>query len=100
MRNTEFISYAKIGLYLLAPMVFIFVPISYFEFGPIICLTKNIFGIECPGCGITRAIASIFHADFVSALRYNRFIVIVFPLLCYAYMKNILADYRRIKLPK
>ncbi|MDX1327365.1 MAG: DUF2752 domain-containing protein [Arenibacter sp.] len=31
------------------------------------CLNKQIFGIDCPGCGIQRAISFILNGDFVAA---------------------------------
>lgn len=36
------------------------------------CLIKWIFGIECPGCGITRAYVSLFQLDLMQAFQYNR----------------------------
>ena len=35
------------------------------------CLIKWIFGIECPGCGITRAYISLFRLDLKQAFAYN-----------------------------
>jgi len=35
------------------------------------CLFKNLFGISCPGCGLTRAFISILNLDFISAIKYN-----------------------------
>ena len=37
----------------------------------ITCLFKWIFGIECPGCGITRAYISLLHLDLKQAFMYN-----------------------------
>lgn len=95
MRHTTFVFIIKVAFYFLIPLCFIFIPTSFLDLGPTICLIKNLFGIECPGCGMTRAISSIFHWDFISAFRYNLMVVIVFPLLCYVYIKNILGDCRR-----
>ena len=36
------------------------------------CLIKWAFGIECPGCGITRAYVSLFRLDIRQAFLYNR----------------------------
>ncbi|GGW31311.1 DUF2752 domain-containing protein [Arenibacter certesii] len=33
------------------------------------CLNKEIFGIDCPGCGIQRAISFILEGNFISAFR-------------------------------
>ena len=37
----------------------------------ITCVFKWLFGIECPGCGITRAYISLLHLDFKQAFAYN-----------------------------
>ena len=34
-----------------------------------ICLHRKIFGISCPGCGITRSIIAVAHGHFLAALR-------------------------------
>jgi len=98
MRHTTFVSISKLGFYFLIPLCFIFVPTSFLDAGPTICLIKNLFGIECPGCGMTRAISSIFHGEIVRAFQYNRLVVIVFPLLSYVHIKNILGECRRLKV--
>lgn len=35
------------------------------------CFFMSLFGIPCPGCGITRACLSLLHLDFAGAVRYN-----------------------------
>ena len=35
------------------------------------CIVKLIFGIPCPGCGLTRAWISVFRLDFYAAFRYH-----------------------------
>lgn len=35
------------------------------------CLFKTLFGIRCPGCGLTRSFRAIFKLDFYSAFNYN-----------------------------
>ena len=36
-----------------------------------VCPIKNIFGISCFGCGLTRGFISILHLDIKSAFSYN-----------------------------
>ena len=31
------------------------------------CLNKRLFGVECMGCGLQRALALIFHGEFTAA---------------------------------
>ena len=43
-----------------------------------VCVFKNLFDIECAGCGGTRMFLSILKLDFYQAFRYNPY---VFSLL-------------------
>ena len=47
---------------------------------PDTCSSKQILGIDCPGCGMTRAFISISHGDFTRAWNLNRasFVVYLF----------------------
>jgi hypothetical protein len=67
------------------PVALYFVPLDWLNGQHSICLFKNIFGIECWGCGITRATISVIQLDFSRAFHYNRLIVVVFPLLLYVW---------------
>ena len=55
-----------------------------------VCLIDNIFGVECWGCGITRAVVSAVQLHFRQAWEYNRLIVIVFPLLVYVWGRTVI----------
>jgi hypothetical protein len=55
-----------------------------------ICLFKAIFGIECWGCGITKAVIAAIQLDFERAFLYNKLIVIVLPLMIYLWVKEII----------
>ena len=48
------------------------------------CIFKSIFGIPCPGCGLTRAFRAIFHGNFLKAEKYNflSIPILLFFLLC------------------
>lgn len=41
------------------------------------CPIKRIFGIPCPGCGMTRGCLSLIRLDFVSAMRWHPLCVFV-----------------------
>ena len=76
-------------VFLALALVFMLVPVSLLDSGPSLCVVQNLFGRECPGCGITRAMVSLFHGDPVAAFRYNRAIVLVFPILCYVFLQDL-----------
>jgi len=41
---------------------------------------------------MTRALSALLHGDILSALRYNRSVVVVFPLLCIILMKGVTGE--------
>ena len=53
----------------------------------ITCLFKHFLGIECPGCGITRAGLSLLHGDLKAAIAYNPMVFSV-PLLIIYYFTD------------
>ncbi|MDQ2904768.1 MAG: DUF2752 domain-containing protein [Ktedonobacteraceae bacterium] len=100
MNNEARIALGKIAAYLLLPLGFVLIPVSWFEARRSICLIRNLCGFPCPGCGMTRALACVLHGDFKKALSYNKLIVLVFPLLCYVWLQSVSAEYRRYRLSR
>jgi hypothetical protein len=39
---------------------------------PELCLSRSAFGIECPGCGLTRSIVLLTHGDWRGSLAMHR----------------------------
>lgn len=35
------------------------------------CMFKSLFGIDCPGCGMTRAFFALIRGDFAESIVYN-----------------------------
>ena len=62
-------------LWALALLVFPFalwlLPADHFDEGESICPSVLLFDTECPGCGSTRAIQHLHHAEFDEALYYH-----------------------------
>jgi hypothetical protein len=46
---------------------------------PAICVWRTLLHLECPGCGMTRAVSSALHGHLHAALTYNRGVVLVLP---------------------
>lgn len=44
------------------------------------CLFREMTGLECPGCGMTRGTYALFHGDFLKAFLFNPVGMIVLPL--------------------
>jgi hypothetical protein len=51
---------------------------------PAVCPFKRYWGMECYGCGMTRALSAFLHGDIRMALAYNRAILLTLPLLALA----------------
>lgn len=41
------------------------------EHGPIVCVSRLMWGVPCPGCGLTRAFCFMTHGEFEPAIRFN-----------------------------
>ena len=75
--------------YIILPIILFFIPLEWLNKQHSICLIENIFGFECYGCGITRAIISGVQLDFTKAIEYNKMVIIVLPLFIYEWFKNL-----------
>ena len=62
-----------------ASLALLFIPFAYVahlqngfvDGGGIPCISRFLTGYPCPGCGLTRAFASLSHFDLISSLRFN-----------------------------
>lgn len=54
-----------------------------------ICLFKYITGHSCIGCGMTQAFMYILQGKFYSAFQQNHFVIIVFPVVLYCWLKYV-----------
>lgn len=70
----------SIGLVALAPAA-----LAAHTFG-YVCPVKALTGLDCPGCGITRACASLAHGDLYHAADHNLLFVAGLPFLMYAWL--------------
>lgn len=56
-------------------------------FSPLsLCIWKQITGIPCPGCGLTRAVMHLLNLDFAAAIRQN---LLVFPAIALFIMGSV-----------
>jgi hypothetical protein len=90
------ISGGKLFLILAGVSALVFIPTSFLESQHTVCVFRNLTGFSCPGCGMTRAISSLFHGDYFGAFHYNRLVVLVFPLLAYLGIGAVLRELKRI----
>jgi Protein of unknown function (DUF2752) len=59
----------------IAAMVFFFNPSAH-NFYPV-CQFHRLTGLNCPGCGMTRALYALLHGNFSTALRDNALFVFI-----------------------
>ncbi|HYV95678.1 MAG TPA: DUF2752 domain-containing protein [Chitinophagales bacterium] len=77
---------------IIAPIVLLLLPSTYFDKGHSICLVTLVTGQECYGCGMTRSIMHMIHFDFSTAWNYNKIAFIAFPILCVLYLEMIVRN--------
>jgi hypothetical protein len=63
---------------------------------PGLCMSREVFGLECPGCGLTRSFIHLAHGEFVASIRSHRigplFAILVLIQLPYRAWSLWLAD--------
>ena len=77
---------------LILPICLYMIPLDWFIKQHSICLFKNLLGLSCLGCGITKSVLCCFHFEFERAWYYNKLIIIVMPLLVFTWY-TILKSY-------
>lgn len=50
------------------------------------CVVQRLFGIRCPGCGVTRSITALLHGDLAAALSAN----VAGPVVCAHFLVQLL----------
>jgi hypothetical protein len=87
---------AKLAVVFLLPLPLFMISPSSLEKLPSLCLIKNIFGVECPGCGMTRALVYLLHGDLPSALHSNPLALIALPLLGFLWVRFVVVNTRHL----
>ena len=63
------------------------------------CTFKQLTGLDCPGCGLTRAMHALMTGDPLRAINHNLFIVAIFPIAAYMYIRWLLRSTVGYELP-
>lgn len=79
----------RLAGYAALPILLAGIPREWVFEGRTICLIHNLFGEDCPGCGMTRALFSLLHLDFSAAWSCNPISFVVAPLLLFLYLKEV-----------
>jgi hypothetical protein len=73
-----------------SPLLLSVFPLRFILNNKTICIWKNLFDIDCIGCGITRSILLVFHFEFSKAYECNSFVFIVFPVISIIWTQFVL----------
>jgi hypothetical protein len=58
---------------------------------PVLCLPRRLLGLNCPSCGLTRAMACLARLDAESAVRFHPLVILVAPLIAVVTVDTCLA---------
>jgi len=75
-----------LAIWLALPVFLLIMPAEYFDHGRVICPSKRFLNLECPGCGLTRALQHAIHFQFSEAWSLNRGIILILPSLAFIYI--------------
>ena len=86
-------------------LLIIGVCVYFYQFNPSVnegyflrCPTNSIFGINCPGCGVQRAIHHLLHLELMEAFRANLLFVLSLPFLFFIGIDSILGTKKTTQL--
>ena len=63
------------------------------------CAFKAMTGLDCPGCGGTRMVWYVLHADFPAAVRHHLVAFVAIPVVAYVYLAWAAKRMFKVKLP-
>ena len=72
----------------------------YCQTGPTLCIWKKLFGLRCPGCGLTRGICFLVHGRLVEAVSFNPLSLLAVSILAFNALRGvyeIFGNLRRVK---
>jgi Protein of unknown function (DUF2752) len=78
LRRRRLLANALLAAAILACAMLILDPPTQSNFYPT-CPIRSLLGIDCPGCGATRALAALLHGHLPEALRLNALFVLLLP---------------------
>lgn len=82
---------------MIAPLVLLLLPADFFDTGESVCLSVQLFDMQCYGCGMTRAIQHLIHFDFHEAYTYNKLSFVVVVVLLVVWFQEIRRVLRCLK---
>lgn len=84
-------------LFISIPLILLWLPATYFDKGKSICLSQQLFHQRCYGCGMTKAVQHLLHAEIKTAMEYNKLSLLVLPVLVFLWGQNLWFIYKNIR---
>ena len=75
-----------------------FLPTGTIHQGPVLCVFRYLTDINCPGCGITRALVHFCHGEFTLAFQFHLFGPFLFTLMLLSFVLAFIPPGRRQRL--
>jgi hypothetical protein len=98
LTKSKYFLTAKISVLAVLPLILLSLPKTTFDdHSNTICLFTLLSGIECYGCGLTRACMRLIHFDVYGAWEFNKISVVVFPILCFLYLQEGLNTLKHLR---
>lgn len=98
--NKSVLLYLRLLFWVLVPIVLLVLPKTFFNEGIPLCPSMVFLGMECPGCGLTRACMHLIHFDFEEAFAFNMLSFVVFPILAFWWAKWFWTDWKQFRALK
>jgi hypothetical protein len=82
---------------IIIPIVFIILPIDFFDSGQSVCLSRVFFDVSCYGCGMARALKHLVFFDFISAWEFNKLAFAVLPIISWLWIIEVFRVRKKLK---
>jgi len=90
----------RLGGLLTIPIILVSLPASFFDKGQSLCLSVLLLDQECFACGLTRAVQHLVHFEFQAAWQFNKFVVLVFPILTIVWGRWVYEAWKKLRSEK
>ncbi|TAK37004.1 MAG: DUF2752 domain-containing protein [Saprospiraceae bacterium] len=100
-KRQKLIQWTWLSLLLLTPIILWLLPSNFFDESKLIlCPSRLFFNVECPGCGMTRAVMHLHHLELEDAIYFNPGSVAIYPALVAVWLLWVVKAARQLGIIK